>query len=90
MKTSDPYQLFSNNPRGKPKLKTLGYGTAKKARNSVRKLRKMPRAYQHQAATTMYYRAKYHAHQTNGMRNAMRIYGRFLKTMKQKRHHTTS
>lgn len=91
MKTSGPYQLFSNNPRGKPKLKTLGYGTAKKARNSVRKLRKMPRAYQHQAATTMYYRARHHAHQTNGMRNAMRIYGRFLKTMKQRRHkHITS
>jgi hypothetical protein len=82
----DPYQLFSNNPRGKPKLKTLGYGTAKKARNSVRKLRKMPSMYQHQAATTMYYRAKYHAHQTDGMRNAMHIYGRFLKTLKQRRH----
>lgn len=82
----DPYQLFSNNPRGKPKLKTLGYGTAKKAHNSVRKLRTMSRAYQHQAATTMYYRAKYHAHQTDGMRNAMRIYGRFLKTLKQRHH----
>ncbi len=86
MKTPDSYQLFSNNPRGKPKLKTLGYGTAKKARNSVRKLRKMPGAYQHQAATTMYYRAKYHVHQTDGMRNAMRIYGRFLKTLKQHRY----
>ena len=79
-----PYQLFSDNPRGKPRLKTLGYGTAKKARNSVRQLKKMPRAYQQQAATTMYYRAKYHAHQTDRMRNAMRIYGRFLKTLKRR------
>ena len=78
------HQLFNDNPTGKPRLKTLGYGTAKKARNSVKKLRKMPASYQRQAATTMFYRAKYHAQQTNGMRNAMKIYGKFLKTLKNK------
>jgi hypothetical protein len=78
------HQLFNDNPRGKPRLKTLGYGTAKKARNSIKQLRKMPGDYQRQAATTMYYRAKYHAQQTDGMRNAMKIYGKFLKTLKNK------
>lgn len=45
----------------------------------------MPRAYQHQAATTMYYRAKHHARQTPGMRDAMRLYGAFLKTLRRRR-----
>ena len=76
------HQLFNDNPRGKPKLKTLGYGTRKKALDSVKQLRGMPPAYQRQAATTMFYRAKFHAKQTPGMRQAMRVYGRFLKTLK--------
>ena len=78
------HQLFNDNPRGKPRLRTLGYGTRKKAENSVRALKKMPGAYQRQAATTMFYRAKHHARQTPGMRAAMGVYRRFLKTLRQK------
>ena len=44
----------------------------------------MPRAYQFQAATTMYYRARYHANQTLEMRQAMRLYGQFLDSLKEK------
>ena len=76
------YRLFNNNPRGQPRLKTLGYGTRKKALNSVNKLKKMDPAYQRQAATTMYYRAKYHAHRTPEMEAAMKVYKRFLNQMK--------
>jgi len=72
-------QLFNDNPRGHPRLRSLGYGTAKKARASVKALRKFPCAYQHQAATAMYYRAKHHAHQTADMREAMKVYGAFLR-----------
>jgi hypothetical protein len=75
-------RLFNNNPRGKPRLRTLGYGTRKKAINSIKKLRKMPKAYQRQAATTMYYRAKYHKYRTANMEAAMDIYGKFLKTLR--------
>ena len=75
-------RLFNDNPRGKPRLATLGYGTRKKALNSVRALRKMPRAYQQQAATTMYYRAKYHKYRTPDMEAAMKVYGKFLKDLK--------
>lgn len=78
-------QLFDDNPKGKPRLRGLGYGTAARARNSVRRLRTMPYAYQIQAAQTMYYRAKYHANQTADMRAAMRVYRRFLKQTR-KRH----
>ena len=81
-KTRRKQRLFNDNPRGAPKLKTLGYGTPEKAANSIRQLKKMPAAYQRQAATTMFYRAKYHANQTAEMRAAMRLYGAFLKTLK--------
>ena len=37
-----------------------------------------------QAAHTLYARAKYHKHQTEGMRDAMRIYGAFLQSLKKK------
>jgi hypothetical protein len=33
-------QLFNDNPKGHPRLKTLGYGTEEKALNSVAKLKK--------------------------------------------------
>ena len=80
-----PSQLFNNNPKGHPRLKTLGYGTEEKALNSVKKLKAYPTLYQHQAATTMYYRAKYHANQTKNMRKAMKVYSKFLKTIKHKK-----
>lgn len=77
--------VFNDNPSGKkPKLR-LGYGTANKARASIKKLKKESRQYQVQAAHTLYYRAKYHKHQTKGMKEAQKIYGRFLKTLRRKR-----
>ena len=74
--------VFNDNPpTKKPKLR-LGYGTANRARRSVKLLRKQPKQYQTQAAHTLYYRAKYHKYQTKGMRNAMKIYRKFMKTLK--------
>ena len=77
-------RLFDDNPRGRPRLRGLGYGTPERARRSIKRLRTMPRAYQFQAATTMYYRARYHANQTLEMRQAMRLYGQFLDSLKEK------
>lgn len=77
-------QLFNDNPRGFPRVKGIGYGTAKRARKSIRKIRKMPTSYKRQIATTMYHRAKYHKYQTRNMRNAMKIYRKYLKTLKKK------
>lgn len=75
------HQLFNNNPSGRSRVTGIGYGTAERATRSLRKIRKMPKAYQRQVATTMYHRAKYHKYQTSGMRNAMKIYGKYLKTL---------
>ena len=74
--------VFNDNPRGKkPRLK-LQYGTANGARKSVRLLKKQPKQYQTQAGHTLFYRAKYHKHQTKDMQKAMKIYKRFLQTLK--------
>jgi hypothetical protein len=70
-----------NNPTKPSKIKA-GYGTAKKARNTIQRLRKETRKQQRQTARTMFYRAKYHKYQTPGMRNAMKVYGDFLKSTK--------
>lgn len=68
-------------PGKKPKIR-LRYGTANRARKTIKQLKKQPLMYQLQAGHTMYYRAKYHKHQTDGMKNAERIYKSFLKTLK--------
>jgi hypothetical protein len=75
-------RLFDDNPRGRPQLRGLGYGTPTRARRSIKRLRSLPRAYQFQAATTMYYRARYHANQTPEMREAMRLYESFLQELR--------
>lgn len=57
----------------------LHYGTAAKARQTLRYLKKKPIGEQRRSAQSMYHRAKYHAKQTEGMRAAMKIYSKFLK-----------
>ena len=76
------HQLFNDSPRGHPRTRGIGYGTAKKARESIQKLRGKPDAYKRQVATTMYYRAKYHKYQNEGMRQAMMIWGEHIKKLK--------
>lgn len=66
-----------DNPLKKPAIKA-GYGTKKKAKNTLRRLRSVTRKKAKQVARTMYYRAKYHKYQTNGMRNAMKVYKEYL------------
>ena len=74
------HQLFNDNPKGPSKVKAQ-YGTAKRAKQTLKRLRGKPKDYQRQVATTMYYRAKHHKFQTKGMRNAMKIYGHFLQSL---------
>lgn len=76
------HRLFNDAPSGTPKTHKTGYGTAMKARQTLKRIRGKPLVYQHQVATTMFFRAKYHKYQTKGMRDAMKIYGRFLKTLR--------
>ena len=75
-------QLFNDavNP-GKPRTKGIGYGTAKKARQSIKLLSGKDKVYRRQVATTMYYRAKYHKYQTEGMRQSMKVWGKYIKAL---------
>ena len=66
-----------NDPLHPPIIKA-GYGSAKKARNTLRRLRHVTRKKARHIARTMYYRAKFHKYQTNGMKEAMKIYGDYL------------
>ena len=75
------HQLFNDAPSGTPRTKGIGYGTAKKARNSIQRLKGKPTPYKKQVATTMFFRAKYHKYQNQGMRDAMKIWGDYMKTL---------
>ena len=70
--------LFNNTRKKRPSH--LHYGTAAKARQTLKYLRKRPRSEQIRGAKIMYYRAKYHANQTKNMREAMKVYKDFLST----------
>ena len=82
MKTRKGHQLFNDNPH--PTTKGIRYGTAKGARESIRRLKGKPRIYKQQVATTMYYRAKYHKYQTQGMRESMKVWKQYMNTLKNK------
>ena len=60
----------------------MHYGTAKKAKETIRYLKGRSRGEQVRGAQSMYFRAKFHAQQTKGMRNAMKLYRKFLQTKK--------
>ena len=67
-----------NDPKHPPKFRAA-YGTAKKARATLKRLSRATRKKARQVARTMYYRAKYHKYQTPGMKAAMKVYGDYLK-----------
>lgn len=79
-----PGRLFDGPRSGTPRVKGTGYGTRKKALNTIHKLRTKPHTLQMQIAQTMFFRAKYHKYQTPGMRDAMRVYGPYIRTLKKR------
>ena len=70
-------------PRQSRQSSHLHYGTAANARKTLHYLRTRPYREQMRGAQTMYSRAKYHAKQTPDMREAMKVYRKFIKTLKQ-------
>ena len=71
-------QLFNDNPKGPSKVKAQ-YGTAERARQTIKRMKGKPKAYRRQVATTMYYRVKYHKYRTKNMEAAMKVYNQYLK-----------
>jgi len=68
--------LYSNGDK-KPRTKT-GYGDKEKAKMTLKNIKKFDRVYQTQVVNTLYNRAKYHKYQTQGMRDAMKIFKKWL------------
>jgi len=61
-----------------PSKVKAGYGSAKKAKNTIRRLNRLEKKNATRIARTMYYRAKYHRFQTKGMKQAMKVYATYL------------
>jgi hypothetical protein len=70
-------RLF-NTPKGIPRTRGIKYGTAKDARDSIRRLAGKNAGYRKSVAMRMYYRAKFHKYQTPGMRQAMKVWKKYI------------
>lgn len=70
-------RLF-NSPKGGPKTRGIKYATASNARASIRKIAGKPVATRKRIAMRMFYRAKFHKYQTPGMRDAMKVYKKYI------------
>lgn len=75
--------LFNSTRKKRPSH--LHYGSAKKARQTLKYLRTRPKGEQIRGAQTMFFRAKYHARQTRNMREAMKVYTDFLSKIDKKK-----
>ena len=65
--------LYSDdNP--KDTIKGTGYGSAEKAKTTISKMKSVSKGRAMQTINTMYNRAKHHANQNQGMRNAMKVF----------------
>jgi hypothetical protein len=71
--------LYSNGNGKKSRTKS-GYGNAKRALETLKNIKKFDKSYQMQVVNTMYNRAKFHANQTSDMREAMKIFKKWLKS----------
>ncbi len=76
--------MLFNNTR-KKKKSHLHYGSAKKAKQTLKYLKTRPRGEQIRGAQAMFFRAKYHAQQTKNMREAMKVYKDFLQKIDKKK-----
>lgn len=83
-------ELYSDrNP--KTTIKGFGYKDARKARNTLKKLKKLnkPEVYNFQVINTMYYRAKHHKYRTKDMEEAMKVFKKYLDKRKSKKNKST-
>ena len=69
--------LYSDYHPDKSK-KGLGFRNKEVAKNTLRIIKNEPLSYQKQVVLTMYNRAKYHPNQTHDMKNAMKIFKKWL------------
>jgi hypothetical protein len=66
-------------------LQGTGFKDAKTATKTLKLIRRRSSKYQYDVVNTMYNRAKYHPHQTSDMKEAMKIYKKWLQDYKNKK-----
>jgi hypothetical protein len=75
------YTLYEDK-HPKTSLKGTGYKDAKKARQTIKLVSKYDLTYQFQVINTMYNRAKHHPFQTKDMKEAMKVFKKWLSRYK--------
>jgi hypothetical protein len=78
MKKTVNKSLYSDN-HPKTSTKGTGFKNKQKALDTLEIIKNRDIIYQKQVVTTMYNRAKYHPHQTPDMKEAMKVYAKWLK-----------
>ena len=75
--------LYSNN-NPKTTINGFGYASKEKALYTIKKVEKTKRGeqYKFQVINTMYNRAKFHKNQTKGMKDAMKVFKKWLDNRK--------
>ena len=67
-------KLYNHNKNPSQSIKGTGYGSKKKALETLKIIKTTPLTKQKQIVITMYYRAKHHKNRTKGMNEAMKVY----------------
>ena len=73
-KTQTFDKLYNHNKNPSQSIKGTGYGSKKKALETLKIIKNEPLTKQKQIVITMYYRAKHHKNRTKGMNEAMKVY----------------
>ena len=81
MKKEKNKSLYEDN-HPKTSTKGTGFKDKQKALDTLEIIKNRDLTYQKQVVNTMYNRAKYHPHQTDNMKEAMKIYSAWLKKHK--------
>ena len=80
-RSKEKTNLFDNQSKDKKKKYNvkLGYSDAEKAIQTIKNVKKFDLSVQHQLINSMLNRAKYNKNQTDGMKDAIKIYTKWMK-----------
>ena len=77
--------MLYNDLHPESSLQGTGFKDSVAAQKTIKLIAKRSLRYQFDVVNTMYNRAKYHPHQTDGMRDAMKVFAKFLVSNKKLR-----
>jgi len=79
-----PDTLYKPNKNPKKSVKNTGFKNKKKALETIKIVKDLEKNHQMQIILTMYYRAEYHPHKTKDMKEAQKIFKKWLAKRKVK------